>query len=102
MYFHIILANKSGVLSGMPPGVTPLVGAQYILSQQGIPGYYHQSHPAVMYSEEHLQMVQSRLPHHMVKYIKIKIKNYFNNIFLTFRLLTSIHLIQCILMYHQV
>lgn len=64
--FYIILANKSGVLSGMPPGVTPLVGAQYILSQQGIPGYYHQSHP-VMYSDEHLQMVQSRLPHHMVK-----------------------------------
>ncbi|XP_050427101.1 protein lingerer isoform X3 [Adelges cooleyi] len=56
--------NKSGVLSGMPPGVAPLVGAQYILSQQGIPGYYHQSHP-VMYSDEHLQMVQSRLPHHM-------------------------------------
>jgi len=55
----------------MPPGVAPLVGAQYILSQQGIPGYYHQSHP-VMYSEEHLQMVQSRLPHHMVKYITIK------------------------------
>lgn len=52
----------------MPPGVAPLVGAQYILSQQGIPGYYHQSHP-VMYSEEHLQMVQSRLPHHMVKFI---------------------------------
>ncbi|XP_050519774.1 protein lingerer isoform X2 [Daktulosphaira vitifoliae] len=55
--------NKSGVLSSMPPGVAPLVGAQYILSQQGIPGYY-QSHP-VMYSDEHLQMVQSRLPHHM-------------------------------------
>ncbi|XP_015368477.1 PREDICTED: protein lingerer isoform X3 [Diuraphis noxia] len=59
--------NKSGVLSGMPPGVAPLVGAQYILSQQGIPGYYHQSHP-VMYSEEHLQMVQSRLPHHMTNF----------------------------------
>lgn len=54
----------------MPPGVAPLVGGQYIVSQQGIPGYYHQSHP-VMYSEEHLQMVQSRLPHHMVKYITI-------------------------------
>ncbi|VVC33301.1 Hypothetical protein CINCED_3A019141 [Cinara cedri] len=59
--------NKSGVLSGMPPGVAPLVGAQYILSQQGIPGYYHQSHP-VMYSEEHVQMVQSRLPHHMTNF----------------------------------
>jgi len=71
MFYKFILANKSGVLSGMPPGVAPLVGAQYILSQQGIPGYYHQSHP-VMYSEEHLQMVQSRLPHHMVKYIANK------------------------------
>lgn len=55
--------NKS-VLSGIPPGVTSVVPGQYILSQQGIPGYFHQSHP-VMYSEEHLQMVQSRLPHHM-------------------------------------
>lgn len=52
----------------MPPGVGPIVSGQYILSQQGIPGYYHQSHP-VMYSDEHLQMVQSRLPHHMVKFI---------------------------------
>lgn len=66
----LILANKSGVLSGMPPGVAPLVSAQYIMSQQGIPGYY-QSHPLV-YSEEHMQLVQSRLPHHMVKYLLFK------------------------------
>lgn len=74
--FYCILANKS-VLSGMPPGVGPIVsGHQYILSQQGIPGYYHQSHP-VMYSDEHLQMVQSRLPHHLVKYtILLKKQNY--------------------------
>lgn len=85
----------------MPPGVAPLVGAQYILSQQSIPGYYHQSHP-VMYSEEHLQMVQSRLPHHMVKYILTKTKTLTLILLifsaLNFRLIFT-HLIQCILMY---
>jgi len=63
----------------MPPGVAPLVDAQCILNQQCIPGHNSQSHCA-MYSEEHLQMVQSGLPgYNMVKYnitIKKKTKYY--------------------------
>jgi len=61
----------------MPPSVDPLVDAQYTPNQQCIPEYYSQSH-SVMYSEGHLQMVQSGSPHHMVGYITIKkiTKNY--------------------------
>ncbi|XP_025406617.1 protein lingerer isoform X3 [Sipha flava] len=62
-----LLASKTTTPTSIPPGVGPIVSGQYILSQQGIPGYYHQSHP-VMYSDEHLQMVQSRLPHHMTNF----------------------------------
>jgi len=64
----------------MPPSIAPLIDGQYILNQQGIPGYYNQSH-SVMYRGEHLQMVQSGLPHYMVKYIKIEKKTK-NNIIL--------------------
>jgi len=57
-------------LSGIPPpGVPPapaVVPGQFIVSQQGMPGFYHQS---LMYSDEHMQMVPSRIPHHMVKLI---------------------------------
>ncbi|KAL4088761.1 hypothetical protein QTP88_023845 [Uroleucon formosanum] len=56
--------NKSGLISGIPPGVVPLDDAQYTSNQQCIPGYYSQS-PSEMYSEEHLQMVQSGSPNYM-------------------------------------
>ncbi|CAI6375508.1 unnamed protein product [Macrosiphum euphorbiae] len=56
--------NESGALSGMPPGVAPLVDEQYILNQQCIPGHLSPSH-SVMYRGEDLQMTNLYLPNPM-------------------------------------
>ncbi|XP_063238119.1 protein lingerer isoform X3 [Bacillus rossius redtenbacheri] len=52
-------AGKSSMVTGMPPGVTPIMGAhQYIMSQGGLP-YFQQP----VYTYEDLQLVQQRIPH---------------------------------------
>lgn len=50
--------GKSGVVPNIPPGVPPMLGTQYIMSQGGLP-YFQQP----MYSYEDLQLLQQRIPH---------------------------------------
>ncbi|KAK7867696.1 hypothetical protein R5R35_011563 [Gryllus longicercus] len=50
--------GKSGVIPNIPPGVPPMLGTQYIMSQGGLP-YFQQP----MYSYEDLQLLQQRIPH---------------------------------------
>lgn len=47
----------------MPPGVPPMLSTQYVMSQGGLP-YFHQAQP--LYSYEDLQMLQQRIPPHLV------------------------------------
>ncbi|XP_021931150.1 protein lingerer isoform X4 [Zootermopsis nevadensis] len=50
--------GKSGVVPNIPPGVPPMLGTQYIMSQGGLP-YFQQP----VYSYEDLQLLQQRIPH---------------------------------------
>ncbi|PSN51238.1 hypothetical protein C0J52_10552 [Blattella germanica] len=50
--------GKSGVVPNIPPGVPPMIGTQYMISQGGLP-YFQQP----VYSYEELQMLQQRIPH---------------------------------------
>lgn len=52
-------AAKSSVVANIPPGVPPIMGTQYIMSQGGMP--YFQ--PPTMYSYEDIQLLQQRIPH---------------------------------------
>lgn len=50
--------GKSGVVPNIPPGVPPMIGTQYMISQGGLP--YFQ--PPV-YGYEDVQLLQQRIPH---------------------------------------
>ena len=52
-----LISGKSGVVPNIPPGVPPMIGTQYMISQGGLP-YYQ---PPV-YSYEDVQLLPHRIP----------------------------------------
>lgn len=58
MYFS---AGKAGGIPNIPPGVPPIMGTQYIMSQTGMPYFAGVQQP--VFSYEDLQLLQQRIPH---------------------------------------
>ncbi|XP_075215484.1 uncharacterized protein LOC142321353 [Lycorma delicatula] len=56
--------SKSGVVPNIPAGVPPILGTQYIMSQTGGLQYYQQ--PVFSYEDAAIQVIQQRLPPHVV------------------------------------
>ncbi|XP_071442037.1 protein lingerer isoform X2 [Hetaerina americana] len=53
--------GKAGGLPNIPPGVPPIMGTQYIMSQTGLPYFAGVQQPVFSYEE--LQLMQQRIPH---------------------------------------
>lgn len=59
------------MLPSIPPGVTPLLGPQYIMSQGGLPLYQ----PAFTLNYDDLQYLQRGMHPHMVTMVFERFKN---------------------------
>ncbi|RZF45626.1 hypothetical protein LSTR_LSTR010577 [Laodelphax striatellus] len=58
--------TKSGVVQNIPPGVQPMMGAQYMIGQAaGTLPYYQQPPATALFSYDDLQMLQQRIPQHV-------------------------------------
>ncbi|XP_071442069.1 protein lingerer isoform X6 [Hetaerina americana] len=58
--------GKAGGLPNIPPGVPPIMGTQYIMSQTGLPYFAGVQQPVFSYEE--LQLMQQRIPHMQAGY----------------------------------
>ncbi|XP_046403980.1 protein lingerer isoform X6 [Ischnura elegans] len=58
--------GKAGGIPNIPPGVPPIMGTQYIMSQTGLPYFAGVQQP--VFSYEDLQLLQQRIPHMQAGY----------------------------------